>query len=58
MGLGIPGLIDPKNKRVIFSAVLGWKDVYVEEFLNGLGIPFMEDNVRAITLGNSGTGQG
>ncbi|HOP55972.1 MAG TPA: ROK family transcriptional regulator [bacterium] len=59
LGLGIPGLIDPKNKRVIFSAVLGWKDVYVEEFLNGLGIPFfIEDNVRAITLGELWYGAG
>lgn len=59
LGIGIPGLIDPKNKKIIFSAVLGWKDVYVDDFFKGLDIPFfIEDNVRAITLGELWYGAG
>ncbi len=59
LGIGIPGLIDPKNKKVLFSAVLGWKDVYVNKFFENLNIPFfIEDNVRAITLGELWYGAG
>lgn len=59
VGIGIPGLIDPTNKRVIFSAVLGWKDIYIDEFLRDLNTPyFIEDNVRAITLGELWYGAG
>lgn len=59
LGIGIPGLIDPKNKKVLFSAVLGWKDVCVNKFFEDLGIPlFIEDNVRAITLGELWYGAG
>lgn len=59
LGIGIPGLIDPKNKKVLFSAVLGWRDVYVNKFFKDLDIPlFIEDNVRAITLGELWYGAG
>jgi predicted NBD/HSP70 family sugar kinase len=59
LGVGIPGLIDPKNRMVIFSAVLGWRDVSVDEFLSIIDVPlFIEDNVRAITLGELWYGAG
>ncbi|MCX7795753.1 MAG: ROK family transcriptional regulator [bacterium] len=59
LGLGIPGLIDPKNRKVLFSAVLGWKDVLVDDFFKDINIPlFIEDNVRAITLGELWYGAG
>jgi len=59
LGIGIPGLIDPKNRKVIFSAVLGWRNVSIDEFLEDIGIPiFIEDNVRAITLGELWYGAG
>ncbi|MBC7319862.1 ROK family transcriptional regulator [bacterium] len=59
LGIGIPGLIDSKNKKVLFSAVLGWKDVSVEEFFEAIDTPiFIEDNVRAITLGELWYGAG
>lgn len=59
LGIGIPGLVDPKNKKIIFSAVLGWKDVSVDEFIKDLNIPcFIEDNVRCITLGELWYGAG
>lgn len=59
VGIGIPGLIDPVNKKIIFSAVLGWKDICTEDFLKDLDIPyFIEDNVRAITLGELWYGAG
>lgn len=59
LGIGIPGLIDPKNRKVIFSAVLGWRDVSVDEFLKDIDISlFIEDNVRAITLGELWYGAG
>jgi len=59
LGIGIPGLIDPKNRKVVFSAVLGWKDVSVDGFLGIMDVPiFIEDNVRAITLGELWYGAG
>lgn len=59
LGIGIPGLIDPKNKKVLFSAVLGWRDVYINKFFEDLDMPlFIEDNVRAITLGEIWYGAG
>ena len=59
LGIGIPGLIDPKNRKVAFSAVLGWRDVSVDGFLGIMDVPiFIEDNVRAITLGELWYGAG
>ncbi|MGC8972152.1 MAG: ROK family transcriptional regulator [bacterium] len=59
LGIGIPGLIDSKNREVIFSAVLGWRDVSVDKFLKDMDISFfIEDNVRAITLGELWYGAG
>ena len=44
---------------MVFSAVLGWKDVSVDGFLGIMDVPiFIEDNVRAITLGELWYGAG
>jgi len=59
LGIGIPGLISPTDKEVIFSAILDWRDVSVEEFIGDFDTPyFIEDNVRAITLGELWYGGG
>ncbi|HQE25461.1 MAG TPA: ROK family protein, partial [Candidatus Atribacteria bacterium] len=59
LGIGIPGLISPTDKEVIFSAILDWRDVSAEEFIRDFDTPyFIEDNVRAITLGELWYGGG
>lgn len=33
IGMGIPGIVDTKNGRVVFSPQLGWKDVEIVDYI-------------------------
>lgn len=62
IGVGVPGLVDPRGGISIFSPNLEWRNVYVADKLSRLvGIPVIVDNdVRMATLGEwrYGAGEG
>jgi predicted NBD/HSP70 family sugar kinase len=55
IGIGIPGVVDPASRTVVFSAQMGWSSVNIAEKLEErLGLPVMLDNdLKVKALGES-----
>ena len=60
LGIAIPGIVDSKNGISILSENLGWRNVAVREILKTkIDVPmFIEQNIRAVTLGELWYGSG
>lgn len=52
IGIGLAGIIDAKNKRVVFSPAFGWHNISIVDYLNPpKDIPYVVENVtKAMAL--------
>lgn len=60
IGVGVPGFVNTKAGKAVFSPNLGWKDLPVRELIQArVGLPvLLENSVRLGTLGEKWWGKG